>query len=80
MARRYAAIMALVGMSVVLVRGLVRGAGLEESITASLVWMAIFATIGTLVGGVAQQTIEESVQSLMEQELAASDDALGSST
>ena len=50
MARRYAAIMALVGMSVILVRAMKGGDAFEAAIVSALGWMAIFGLIGMVVG------------------------------
>ncbi|HMP07524.1 MAG TPA: hypothetical protein PJ982_14335 [Lacipirellulaceae bacterium] len=70
MARRYAAIMALVGMSTVLLRSLRGGEGFEATIVSALAWMATLGAVGLTVGAVAQATIDESVRVVIEQELA----------
>ena len=71
MARKYAALMALVGLSLVLVRALKDGQGFEATITTALSWMAALGLVGMLVGSLAQSTIDEAVRLRMEQELAA---------
>ena len=73
MARKYAAIMALVGMSVVLLRACRLGVGLESAIVASLAWMAVLGGVGLLVGLIAEATVEEAVRFRMEQELGAAE-------
>jgi hypothetical protein len=70
-ARRYAAIMALVGLTAVLVRALRGGAGLEATIVSGLGWMATLGLVGLIVGALAQATVDESVRVHMERELAA---------
>ncbi len=70
MARSYSAIMALVGMAVVLLRGMKEGAGFEGTIATSLCWMVLLGTVGWVVGTLAAQTIDESVRSKIEAELA----------
>ena len=70
MARRYAAIMALVGMSTVLVRAFKNGNAFEAAVVSALGWMAIFGVIGLVVGAIAQSTIDEAVRLQMERNLA----------
>lgn len=71
MARQYAVIMALVGMSVVLCRALKGGDGVEASVVAALQWMVILGSVGFVVGALAGAAIDEAVTQQMEQELAA---------
>lgn len=71
MARRYAGIMALVGMSVILCRALKNGNAFEAAVVSALGWMATFGVIGLIVGAVAQATVDDAVRLQMEQELAA---------
>jgi hypothetical protein len=70
MARRYAGILALVGMSVVLIRSLKNGSSVESAVMASLGGMIVLGLVGMIVGAVAQATIEESVRSQIERDLA----------
>jgi hypothetical protein len=70
MARKYAGILALVGMSVVLIRSLKNGATVESAVMASLGGMLVLGLVGMIVGAVAQATIEESVRSQIERDLA----------
>jgi hypothetical protein len=74
-ARKYAVLMALVGMLLVLLRGLKDGHGFEATIVNALSWMAALGLIGLLVGSIAQSTIDEAVRLSMEQELAAAQNA-----
>jgi hypothetical protein len=69
MARRYAGILALVGMSVVLIRSLKNGASVESAVMASLGGMLVLGLVGMIVGAVAQTTVEESVRSQIERDL-----------
>jgi hypothetical protein len=69
-ARQYAAIMALVGMSAVLVRAFKNGNAFEAAVVSALGWMATFGLIGLIVGAIAQATIDEAVRLQMERELA----------
>ncbi|HYO25320.1 MAG TPA: hypothetical protein VEQ85_10265 [Lacipirellulaceae bacterium] len=70
MARRYAAIMALVGMSVTLVRALRNGSTVEATVVSALAWMAGLGLVGLVTAAIASATIEESVRTQMERELA----------
>jgi len=70
MARRYAGILALVGMSVVLIRSLKNGSSVESAVMASLGGMLLLGLVGMIVGAVAQATVEESVRSQIERDLA----------
>jgi hypothetical protein len=75
MARRYAGILALVGMSVVLIRSLKNGASVESAVMASLGGMLALGLVGMIVGAVAQATVEEAVRSQIERDLARSSTA-----
>jgi len=70
MARTYSAIMALIGFQVVLVRGMKDGAGFDGTIATGLCWMVLFGAIGMVVGALAAQTVDESVRTKIEAELA----------
>lgn len=74
MARRYAAILANIAMTVVLVRAWKNGVNLEAAAVSALFWTALLAIVGGLIGAVAQATIDESVRQRIEQELAATTD------
>jgi hypothetical protein len=69
-ARRYAGILALVGMSTVLVRAFKNGHAFEAAVVSALGWMAVFGAIGLVVGAIAQSTIDEAVRLQMERNLA----------
>ncbi|NOY42886.1 MAG: hypothetical protein GXP26_13760 [Planctomycetes bacterium] len=71
MARTYAAILALVGMLVILLRAMKDGAGVDGTILNALAWMALLGAVGSIVGAIAQQTVDESVRVKIEAELAA---------
>lgn len=70
MARSYSAVMALIGMVVVLLRGLKDGAGFDETVVAGICWMVVLGAIGLVVGVIAAQTVDESVRTKIEAELA----------
>jgi high-affinity K+ transport system ATPase subunit B len=74
LARRYAAILANIAMTVVVLRAWKNGVNLEAAAVSALFWTALLATIGGLVGAVAQATIDESVRQRIEQELAAANE------
>lgn len=70
MARSYSAVMALVGMVVVLLRGLKDGAGIDGTVAAGICWMVLLGVVGLIVGAIAAQTVDESVRMKIEAELA----------
>ena len=70
MARSYSAVMALVGMVVVLLRGMKNGAGFDDTVMSGIIWMIILGAIGWVVGVIALQTVDESVRTKIEAELA----------
>ena len=71
MARSYAAIMALVAMLVVFARAFRNQAGLEETIVVASAWMALLGAIGFILGTIARNAVDHSVQQSVEAELAA---------
>jgi len=68
-ARTFAAVMALIGMQVTLLRAMKEGAGFEGTIPIALAWMALLGAIGMIVGAIAETTVDESVRTLIEAEL-----------
>lgn len=71
MAIRYAGIMALIGMSTVLLRALRAGSVFESTTPIALGWLAAFGGAGWLIGMIAESTVAESVRNRLEQELSA---------
>lgn len=76
MARRFAGIMASIGMSVVLFRALKNGNGFESAVISALSWMVTLGLVGVVVGAIAQATVDESVRTKIEQELAGTGQSL----
>ncbi len=70
MARRYAVIMGLLSLTVVLLRAAKNGGGFETTVGVALGWMALFTLIGGIVGSLAQTTVEESMRLRISRELA----------
>ena len=62
--------MALIGMLVVLLRGMKEGADFDGTIAAGLCWMVLLGALGLIVGVIAAQTVDESVRTKIEAELA----------
>lgn len=58
-------------MVVVLLRAIKDGGGLEGTIPQAVVWMITLFLVGAVVGAIAEWTIEESVRTRIETELAA---------
>ena len=73
--RIYAGVLGLLALVVVLIRGLRYGGGAESTmITATLVLLG-FASLGLVVGTLAQWIVDDSVRSVVEAELAVGSNA-----
>jgi hypothetical protein len=70
MGRLYAGIMGFLAMAVVLCRGVKDSAGVEGSLTMATLSMIAFAVVGSVLGHIAQTTVDESVRLKIERELA----------
>ena len=69
MGRSYAGILGPVAMTVVILRGVVRGAAADATLWSAVLALAGLALVGWVVGLIAESTIEESVRNKMEVEL-----------
>jgi hypothetical protein len=72
MGRTYAGILGTLAMVVVICRGLKDSAGVEGTLTLAIAALAIYAIVGSIVGQIAQATVDESVRLKIEQQLASS--------
>jgi len=72
--RTYAVIMALVGMNVILMRAIKNDAGMDSTILSAIAWMVVLGLVGAVVGALAKTTVDESVRTKIEAELAAMSD------
>ena len=70
MGRIYAGIVGPLAMAVVICRGLVGSGGVESTLTTAIAYLAVFSVVGAIIGQIAQFTIDESVRSKLEQQLA----------
>ena len=70
MGRVYAGVLGTLAMAVVLSRGVADAGGAEGTLTMAIVWMVVFAIVGSVLGHIAQATIDESVRFKIERELA----------
>ena len=70
-ARKFAAIMAQIGMLVVMLRALRSGDSLDSAVTSALAWMILLGAVGGIVGVIAESTISESVRQRLQRELQA---------
>ncbi|QEG33069.1 hypothetical protein [Bythopirellula goksoeyrii] len=75
MARTYAGILALLGLIVVLLRAIKDGAGVDGTLLQSVAMMALLAVVGTVVGAIAQTTVDESTRTRVQAELDAFENA-----
>jgi hypothetical protein len=56
-------------MLVVLFRALKNGAGFDGTILTAVITMGLLAAVGTIIGAIAEATIDESVRMRMQAEL-----------
>ncbi len=70
MGRIYAGILGPLAMVVIICRGIKDSAGLEGTLILAIVALAVYAAIGSVVGQIAQATVDESVRLKIEQQLA----------
>lgn len=71
MGRHFAGILGLLAFLVVLVRGWVRGAGVEGTVEQAMWLLFGFGFLGYLAGSVAERVVAESVRSRLEAEMKA---------
>ncbi len=70
MSRVYAGILGPLAMAVVICRGWLGSGGVDGTLSLATVYLVVFSIIGALIGQLAQTTIDESVRSKLEQQLA----------
>jgi hypothetical protein len=68
-ARKYAAIMASMGMTIVLIRCLRAGGGFEAAILSAMFWTFVYGFVGYAIGSIARNTVDESVRQKLEREI-----------
>ena len=71
MGRVYAGVLGSLAMIVVVSRGALDAGGVEGTLKMAIVWMIAFAIVGSVLGHIAQATVDESVRFKIERELAA---------
>ncbi len=71
MARKYACIMAALGMTIILIRSLRAGGAFESAILSAMFWALVYGFVGYALGSIARNTIDESVRQKLEREIAA---------
>ena len=70
MGRIYAGILGPLAMVVMICRGIKNSAGLEGTLTLAIAALAIYAIVGSVLGQIAQATVDESVRQKIERQLA----------
>ena len=70
MGRLYAGILGPLAMAVVLCRGAKDSGGVEGTLVMAMFSMIAFALLGSILGHIAQTTVDESVRLKIERELA----------
>jgi hypothetical protein len=70
MGRMYAGILGPLAMAVVICRGWLGSGGIEITLSSAVAYLVLFSVVGAIIGQIAQSTIDESVRSKLEQQLA----------
>ena len=70
MGRTYAGVLGLLAMTVVICRGVMNSSGVQGTCTLAVLSMFGFACVGSVLGHIAQTTVDESVRLKIERELA----------
>ena len=69
MGRVYAGILGPLAMAVVICRGWLDSGGVEGTLTQAVLYLALFAVVGAILGHLAQTTIDESVRAKLQSQL-----------
>lgn len=69
MARKYACIMAALGMTIILIRCLRAGGAFESAILSAMFWAFVYGFVGYTIGSIARNTVDESVRQKLEREI-----------
>ncbi|TWT43163.1 hypothetical protein [Botrimarina hoheduenensis] len=70
MARTYGGVLGALAMATVLARGALAGAGPGGTIQQAIVAAVLLGLVGTVVGAIAERTVDESVRLQLEGQLA----------
>jgi hypothetical protein len=70
MGRIYAGVLGPLAMAVVICRGWLASGGVESTLSQAFLYLIVFAAVGALIGQIAQATVDESVRTQLEEELA----------
>jgi pilus assembly protein TadC len=69
MGRRYAATLGYLAATLVLLRGVLMGAGIEGTLVRSVVVLVLFMLIGLVLGTIAETAVVQSVREQFEKQL-----------
>ncbi len=69
MGRIYAGILGPLAMVVIICRGIRDSAGVEGTLVLAIIVLAAYSIIGSILGQIAQATVDESVRQKLEQQL-----------
>lgn len=73
MGREYGGILGFLAFTTVLARSFVSGGGFDDTIGLALIMLFAFAGVGYVIGNIAEQTVRESVLSILESKVQALD-------
>ncbi len=69
MGRAYAGVLGYLAAAVTLARGVIASGGVEGTVLSAIAAMAVFATIGFVLGTIAQATVDQSVREQFESQV-----------
>ena len=72
MGRVYAGILGLLAFTTIVFRGVVRGGGLEATVTTACVGLFAFAAVGYILGQIAGAAVDDAVRHQFEESVKAS--------
>ena len=73
LAHTYAGILGPLGMTAAIARCVVHGVSAEEVVVTAWICLAVFASIGAMVGALAEWTVEQSVRATVSDEVSAAE-------
>jgi hypothetical protein len=69
MARRYAAVLGLLGFALTLLRGIAAGGAWDSTIGQAVLMLAMFTVLGGLAGLAAERIVDDAIRSRLSTEL-----------
>ena len=68
MGRTYAGVLGTIGFATTVARGLIHGSAFQTTATTAVIWLIVFAIIGSFIGELASWIVADSVRSTIQNE------------